>query len=251
LSRFTFGEGGERMPRWSPDGRFVTFLSSGAGRALDLMRVPSDGTGEPELLFDYERALAQGFYGPRGEWLILRTAGASGVKGGRDILGVPPAGDTAAVPLVVTEYDEQAPAVSPDGRWLAYLSDETGRNEVFVRPFPDTDRGKWQVSEGGAYAPLWAHGGRELFYVNRRNEMIVARIDPGPPFAVLERRALFTVPSGYARSVVQGYYDIGPDDRRFLMRRTVQVPEVVEAEDTRQLILVQNWFQELRERLGR
>ncbi|MGD2069163.1 MAG: protein kinase [Gemmatimonadota bacterium] len=248
LSRLTFGEGDERMPRWSPDGRFVTFLASGEGRSLDLVRKPSDGAGDGyEVLLDHERPLAQGFYGPAGEWLILRPFGGSG----RDILGFRPGRDSVPVPLVATEHEEQAPAVSPDGRWLAYLSDETGRNEVFVRPFPDTEGGKWQVSDGGAYAPLWSQDGTELFYVNTDRQMVALRVDPGPSFAPGERRALFTLPPGCVVSVVQGYYDITPDDQRFLMRRSVEAGAEPEQVDTRQLILVQNWFEELKERVGR
>ena len=157
--------------------------------------------------------------------------------------------DTIPVPLVVTESDEQAPAVSPDGRWLAYLSDETGRNEVFVRPFPDTDRGKWQISEGGARAPLWAHNGRELFYMSADRDMMVAEIQAGPPFSVGQRRVLFRVDQRYAMSVVTGGYDITADDQRFLMRR-LAVGTDDEAGDTRRLILVQNWFEELKAKVG-
>jgi len=251
LSLLTSGEGDRRMPRWSPDGRFVTFVSLDAGREYDLMRRPSDGTADAaEVLIDYERPLAQGFYGPKGEWLVLRTAGHAYTRGGRDILGFRPGQDSVPVPLVATENEEQAPAVSPDGRWLAYLSDETGRNEVYVRPFPDTDGGKVQVSDGGANAPLWAHDGSAMFYANADREMVMARVDPGPPFAVRERRTLFTLPPGCATAVVQGFYDITPDDQRFLMRRTVRPAGGGEQVDTRRLVLVQNWFQELREKLG-
>ncbi len=244
LSRFTFHEGEERMPRWSPDGRFVTFLSDRGGD-LDLYRAPADGTGEPELLLDHDVFLAQGFYSPDGEWLVVRTGGVGGVRGGRNILGFRPGVDSVPVPLVATANDEQAPAVSPDSRWLAYLSDETGRNEVFIRPFPDTQRGKWQVSEGGATAPVWAHNGRELFYVSANGDMTAARIDPGPPFSVRERRVLFRVAPEYVWSVVQGSIDISPDDQRFLMRRNAGIEE---EGDTRQFVSVQNWFRELREK---
>jgi serine/threonine-protein kinase len=248
LSRFTTGEGEERMPRWSPDGRFVTFVAAGGGRALDLMQKPSDNVSDAEeLLVDYERPLAQGFYGPRGEWLILRPfLGPSG----RDIVGLRLGRDSVPVPLVVTQNEEQAPAVSPDGRWLAYLSNETGRNEVYVRPFPNTEEGKKQVSDGGAYAPIWSHDGTELFYVNADREMVALDVDPGPDFAVDGQRVLFTVPSGCEVSMMSGEYDISPDDQRFLMRRAVQPSEEGDQAGTRRLILVQNWFQELRERVG-
>jgi serine/threonine-protein kinase len=248
LTRFTFNDGEDRMPRWAVDGQYVTFISVRGGN-LDLYRRRADHTGDAELLLDYERSLAQGFYSPNGEWVVLRTGGAAGVRGGRDILGFRPDVDTIPVPLVVTESDEQAPAVSPDGRWLAYLSDETGRNEVYVCPFPDTDRGKWQVSEGGATAPLWAHSGTELFYVSADRDMMVAEIQTGPPFSVGQRRVLFRVDAQYLMGVVTGYYDIAADDQRFLMRRLTSGKEDEVGEPNR-LVLVQSWFEELKEKLG-
>ena len=88
--------------------------------------------------------------------------------------------DSAPLPLVVTpQFDEAAIALSPDGQWLAYESNETGRTEVFIRPFPDTDRGKIQVSNNGGVAPLWAPSGREFFYVNANREMVVVPVGPG------------------------------------------------------------------------
>jgi serine/threonine-protein kinase len=249
LTRFTFGGGEERMPRWSPDGRFVTFLASGDDLSLDLVRKPSDGATEDyEVLLEMEQPLAQGFYGPRGEWLILRSFFG---ETGRDILGFRPGWDSAPVPLVVTENEEEAPAVSPDARWLAYLSDETGRYEVFVRPFPDTEGGKWQISQGGAYAPLWSHDGTELFYVNAEREMVAVEADPGPDFATGESRTLFRVPAGCWITETAGSYDLSPDDQRFLMRRSVEATGEAEQANARRLILVQNWFRELGERIGR
>jgi len=248
-SRFTFGRGKETMPRWSPDGQFVTFLASGAGRSMDLVQKPSDGASqEDEVLVVSERLLDQGFYGPGGEWLILQPWG--GGPTGPDILGIRPGRDSVPIPLVATGNVEQAPAVSPDGRWLAYLSDETGRHEVYVRPFPDTERRKWQISEGGAYAPLWSHDGSELFYVNADREMVAVGVNSGPAFDAREQPVLFTVSADCAVSVVKGFYDISPDDQRFLMRRTVEGRADRESVDTRRLILVQNWFQELKERVG-
>ncbi|MGD8319514.1 MAG: protein kinase, partial [Gemmatimonadota bacterium] len=144
LSRLTFDEGEDRMPRWSPDGTQVTFLSSRGGN-LDVWSRRADGVGEASLLFDYERFLAQGFWTPNGKWLVLRTGGTPGELGGRDVLAVQPGVDSVARPLLASGFDEQAPAISPDARWIAYISDETGRNEVFVRPFPDVEGGKWQV----------------------------------------------------------------------------------------------------------
>ena len=110
-------------------------------------------------------------------------------------------------------------ALSPDSRWLAYVSNEQGANEVFVRPFPDIDGGKWQVSSGGGSAPVWSHDGRELFYVANA-KMHVVRINPGRPFPAEPPRVLFAIPADVrAGSLDGGTFAISPDDQRFLMVR--------------------------------
>ena len=249
LSRLTFHEGEERMPRWAPDGRTVTFLSDRGGDQ-DVWSRAADGTGEAELLFNHDVFLAQGFLSPDGEWLIMRTGGTGGVAGGRDILALRPGVDSVPLPLLASELDEAAPALSPDGHWLAYDSNETGRWEVFVRPFPEVNAGKWQVSTEGGHGPLWAHSGRELFFVNNVGEMVVAQIETASGFRVRERQMLFAIPRGYEGrsddSFIVGLYDIASDDERFLMARPFQDAEEISNE----LILVQNFFEELKARVS-
>ncbi len=103
--------------------------------------------------------------------------------------------------------------MSPDGRWIAYNSDETGRYEVFVRPFPEVEGGKWQVSAQGGVAPLWAYSGRELFYRNANGDLVAAQVETDPSFRVVERRALFAIPSGMSvdeAGYISGLYDTSP-----------------------------------------
>jgi hypothetical protein len=102
-------------------------------------------------------------------------------------------GDTTLVPLVATAATENFPALSPDGRWLAYTSNESGAPEVYVRPFPATATAKWQVSTAGGVEPAWASTGRELLYINGKFEMVSAEIAPGATFAVGRQRTLFSV----------------------------------------------------------
>ena len=249
LSRLTFHEAQERMPRWTPDGRTVTFISNRGGD-YDVWSKADDGTGEAELVLDSDAFFAQGFFSPDGEWLIMRIGGAAGVAGGRDILAMRPGVDSVPLPLLASELDEAGPALSPDGRWLAYNSDETGRYEVFVRPFPDVNAGKWQVSTEGGHGPLWAHSGRELFFVNNAFEMVAAQVETESGFRVRERQTLFAIPPGYEgrgnNSFIVGLYDIASDDERFLMVRPFQDAE----ETSNELILVQNFFEELKRRVG-
>ncbi len=197
----------------------MTFLSNRAGD-FDVWSRRADGTGSPELVFDHEVTLAQGFWSPDGEWLLLRPGGTGGVEGRRDILAVRPGVDSVALPLLAEEYDESAPAISPDGSWIAYLSTETDREEVFVRPFPDVDAGKVQVSTEGGVMPYWAHNGPELFFVEPSTRtMMVARFETTPRFRVVEREPLFTIPPQYDLSVVSLLYDVTQDDQRFIMSR--------------------------------
>ena len=154
-------------------------------------------------------------------------------------------------PLVATtEYAEHALAVSPDGRWLAYSSDETGRDEVFVRPFPDVESGKQQVSTEGGMAPCWAHNGRELFYVNGSRGFVAASFETDPGFRVLGQETLFTIPSGYLLDVSVNFYDVAPDDERFLMGRNFQVDGAEDGDGGPTLVLVRNFFEELKERVA-
>ena len=149
--------------------------------------------------------------------------------------------------MVVTPYDEEAIAVSRDGRWLAYESNETGRTEVFIRPFPNTETAKWQVSNGGGEAPLWARDGRELFYVNADRAMVAVTVGTGDEPQLGERRVLFRLRNELYLAAPEFYtpYDIGPDGR-FIMARSVTPPSTVEAP----LIVVENFFEELKAKVG-
>lgn len=219
VSRLTQYPGADRSPAWTPDGRSITFLSdrpvaTGAARTgnpFNVWEQAADGTGEPRLAVQ-----------PRVDSLVRR--------------------------IVATGSDATGAALSPDSRWLAYVSNEQGTNEVFVRPFPDVNGGKWQVSTGGGSAPLWAHNGRELFYV-ANGKMNVVSIRPGPPFSAEPPRALFTIPDGIrAGSPLGGTFAITPDDRRFLMVRDNQWQDMAGAPT---LVVVQGFFDELRAKLKR
>ncbi len=242
LSRLTFDEEPDVRPRWTPDGRWVSFRSTRSGEGA-LYRKRADGTGAVELVLQWDRPIWEGVWSPDGTWLLLRTGGVAGSSGGRDISAMRVGVDSVPTPLVASNFDERAIALSPDGKWLAYESDETGRDEVYVRPFPNVNEGKWQVSTGGGHSPLWAHSGRELFYLNVREEMTVAEIVTTPGFRVGERRVLFPVGPEYTVSTNYTSFDITSDDQRFLMVRSVGA-EDESARST--LIVVENWFEELK-----
>jgi len=251
VSRLTFSEAVDRMPRWAPGGREITFVTTRplpgdtAGRSeFSLWSRAADGTGEASLLWA-GGDIAEGFWTPDRQSLIMRSGGVGGVSGGRDILVARPGTDTVARPLLGSRYDEWGPSLSPDGRWLAYLSEETGSTELFIRPFPEVDRGKWQVSNGGASAGVWSHSGRELFYTNDR-KMHAVEIRPGPPFSLGEPKVLFTLPDRvFNGNPMWGGFDIAPDDKRFLMLRAVVLAD---SSSTAGTVMVYNFFEELKRR---
>jgi eukaryotic-like serine/threonine-protein kinase len=250
VSRLTLYNGEDRAPAWTPDGRAITFLSDRpippdttrrAGR-FALWEQPADGTGEPRLLWG-KGASADGFWSPDGRWVVLGATASPGSSLGVDILAAQPGVDSVARRLVATGYDEGGSALSPDSRWLAYVSNEQGENEVFVRPFPDVNGGRWQVSSGGGSAPLWGHNGRELFYVKGKN-MYVVQVHPGPPFSADPPRVLFAIPDRVrVGSTVRGTFAITPDDQRFLMVRDNSWDEMA---GTPTMVVVENFFEELR-----
>jgi serine/threonine-protein kinase len=247
LSRLTFDSASEQRPRWTPDGKSVTYIVDGAG---SLRQRPADGTGKEQVLVETPATpnLLEGSWSRNGDWLLLRVGG-NGPSKLRNILAFRPGVDSAPMELLASaQADESAPSLSPDGKWLAYASDETGRNEVYLRPFPNVDDGKWQVSTSGAQAPLWAHSGRELFYVDADRNMMMAPIPVVGPSQMGTRVKLFTLGNDIllAQNEWSTPFDISPDDKRFLMSRLVSAP----ATEVRTFLVVENWFEEVRAKVG-
>jgi Tol biopolymer transport system component len=242
--RVTFDSGAEFRPRWMPDGRSVVF-GSVRDSARGLHRRNADGTGTDQLLLAgdiYEAAVSRD-----GRWLVARAGGQIGAAGARDI-GIMRLGtDTALTPLLATQYDESEVALSPDGRWLAYVSDETGRPEVFLRPFPEVDDAKFQVSLNGAQSPLWSRDGTELFYLGLDRTLTAVAVAPRPDPKLGERRALFKLDRDFYPPGREYYtpFDVAPDGR-FLMARRQRTRDGLQAP----LLLTTNWFSVLRQQLG-
>ena len=151
--------------------------------------------------------------------------------------------DTVPRPLLTSTADERAIALSPDSRWLAYESDESGRDEVYVRPFPNVDDGKWQVSVAGGNSPLWAHSGREIFFLSPERVVMTAPIVTGSGFAVRERSPVVPLGPEILTGVNYRVWDVAPDDKRFLM---VRLRNAIGGTDVGSPVLVQNWLTELR-----
>jgi serine/threonine-protein kinase len=220
-------------PAWTPDGRSVTFSSGHATGATDLWTERADGGAPAVMQVHEQRNLYNAGWSPDGKWLIFRTDVSS--PGSGDILAIRPGIDTAPVPVVATRFTEMTPALSPNGRWLAYVSNETGEDEIYVVPFPNTGAGKWAISAGGGTEPLWSHRGNELFYRAGSGDLVAVEIHTQPRFSLGRSAALFPA-AGFTSSRFSSQYAVAPDDRRFLMIRA-GAPD--------KLIVVENWFEEL------
>ena len=170
-SKLTFEGTRNDRPVWTPDGRSVAFVTDRTG-LLSLFQRPADGTAAADLLHQSDGVLQEVAFSPDGEWIVFRRGG--GPAG--DIYGRRLTRDSADVPLVATEFQESSPTISPDGRWLAYVSTETGQPQVYVQTFPNVDDGRWLVSIGGGTEPVWARNGRELFYREAANKLIAVEI---------------------------------------------------------------------------
>jgi serine/threonine-protein kinase len=237
FSRVTFGDSTHNRVSWATDRHSVLYLVGSQSSGVPAT-ARADGTGTPRTLYHGPLGFGQAVTSPDGRWLLLRRVVSEAGNG--DIYGIR-AGDSTLVPLLATPAQEVSPAISPDGRWLAYSSNESGKSEVYVRPFPDVGSAKWQVSLSGGYTPLWAHSGKELFYLDGSRSMVAVTVQPGPTFTVTGQKVLFPA-GGYSFAGTYPTYDVAPDDRRFVMIRSVAPSAETE------LVLVQNWAEELKSR---
>jgi serine/threonine-protein kinase len=221
MSRLTF-EGTDQFPDWSADGRHVTYTTlrpnngvnwkaTGGGPADSLLKLPGRTIFDAVLTHDARR-------------VVYRLGGIPGDLHyvSRDSLG-------ASHTLLDSRFDERAAALSTDDHWLAYVSDETGRDEVYVRPFPDAG-GRWVISAAGGGEPRWSRDGKELFYRNA-DTLFAVQVETRPTFSVGRRSTLFT--GSYLRNPRHATYDVHPDGQHFIFITG-------DTDDSGELVLVQN-----------
>ncbi|MEZ4413172.1 MAG: protein kinase [Gemmatimonadales bacterium] len=217
LTRTTFLRDGHD-PTWSPDGRFLSFLSTRSG-ALGIYRIRPGSTEPAESLF------ASPQLGYTGVWLkdesAIVTAGTTLEGGSRTDIGIIRNGGRGPIdPLVATRFEEQYPAVSPDDKWLAFASSQSGREEVYVRRLDGTGE-QVQISLAGGAEPVWGPNGRELFYRASNGsgvDLVMATLQVIPTVQVLSRQPLFAV-SDIGTATPHANYDISPDGKTFVMVR--------------------------------
>ncbi|HJZ76691.1 MAG TPA: protein kinase [Vicinamibacterales bacterium] len=257
LFRLTLLPTFEQYGVWTPDGESVIYASGtigGPNLPRRLFRQRSDGTGTAAQLTQPTAGQVPSSVTPDGTALIFRQQrfGRVGGSPDLDLFLLALTGDRRPRPLVQTPFNELNAEVSPDGRWLAYQSNESGLDEVYVRPFPDVDAGKWPVSTGGGSQPLWARNGRELFYVSK-GAVISVPWTASPTFTAGKPSQM--VAGGYVLALAPApiagrMYDVSRDGQRFLMLKESPGTSDAPAASAR-IILVQNWLDELQRRVPR
>jgi Tol biopolymer transport system component len=208
-SRFTFGEDADTTPLWSPDGQRIAFSTRRKANA-DLAVKAVGGTGEVEILLEAEGDQYPSSWSPDGKSLLYYHVDP---KTSWDLYVLPLEGDRKPRPFVRSPFVDLRGRISPDGRWVAYQTNEAGRAEIFVQAFPGPG-GKWQISTAGGTEPQWGPGGKELFYLSQ-NKMMRVSVQTGAAFEAGIPEPLF--PVALRRIVTNNRYLVSRDGRRFLL----------------------------------
>jgi len=229
-NQLTF-DGASSVPIWTPDGQRITYMSSLDGSPRLYWR-RADGSGAAELLS--ETIGNPHSWSPDGQFLLRTGSAGAPIQ----VFSL----DTRTMRPLIPEpegTEMAAPAFAPGGRWIAYVANDSGRREVYVRPFPEGD-GRWLVSDGGGTQPMWSRDGRELFYRNDDNVMAVG-VALEPVFRASAPRLLFR--GDYERPAVRAAYDVLADGAHFVM-----LESSAQSSSTRRVNIVVNWQEELKRR---
>ncbi len=238
LTRFTLTADLERSPVWTPDGARIAYgTSTGASWKA------ADGSGVAEPIAETGNTVLAYFFSPTGTELVFTDPNPT-IDGNIGMLAVGAAADP--VWLLASEFGERSAELSPDGRWMAYQSNESGDWEIFVRPFPNVTEGQQQVSTAGGRHPLWARNGEELFYLEpgTRPRLMAVPVQTGSTFDRGSPQPLFAWE--YRFDGPSRRYDVSPDGQRFLV---IKADEAAGDFRAPQIHVVLNWFEELKARV--
>jgi eukaryotic-like serine/threonine-protein kinase len=244
LTRLTLNAGWHNAPMWTPDGRRIVYFSNRESEAPGIYWKSADGIGNAEKLGSApDRQWIPRSFSSDGKTLVIEDRSKDLLQA--NIAALSMEGSHASRPLLANALQ---PKISPDGRWMAYKSSETGQGEIYVCPLPDVDKGRYQVSMGGGDNPLWSPGGRELFYLNGDAIMAVSvKIDSSFSIAGTPKvlfRGTYIIPVDIDGTP----WDISPDGKRFLM---IKEPRAAAGTDgsLRKINIVLNWIDELKQRV--
>jgi len=243
-TRVTYGDTDNRYyPIWTPDGGALTH-ADGAGDANRILVSPATGVGASDTILEGFRSFPTS-WSPDGQALAFYAGPAGTPTNSRDLFVLRRVGATfEAEPYLATSFQDRAPVFSPDGRWIAYVSDKSGRNEVYVAPYPGPGA-EYTISTTGGSEPVWSRDGTELFF-RTEDALMVVGVQLGQSFSTGAAQMLFE--DAWERDAAAGSaipnYDVSPDGQRFLMVR----PDIAQGSD--ELVVVQDWVAELREALS-
>ena len=232
VSRLTFGSFNQTHPVWSPDGGRIVFASDRDGTS-NLYQKISSGAGSEERLLASDTAKFSTDWSPDGRFIAYENQDP---KTGTDLWVLPLFGDRKPIPFLRTEFNEGLGQFSPDVRWMAYSSDESGRREVYVQAFP-TPSDKWQISTAGGSYPRWRRDGKEIFYIGADRKLMAVAIQADSTLQAGQPQALFE-PRVFGAPVIN--YTVSADGQRFL----VNTP--AEGSNSAPVTVVLNWTSEMK-----
>jgi len=220
-TRFTFDAASDQRPVWSPDGSRIVFISNRKG-IYNLYWKSSSGAGADELLLESDQTKGPTDWSSDGRFLLFRSLDP---QTGYDLWVLPVSGSKKPYPFLKTPFEERDGQFSPDGKWIAYQSNESGRFQIYVQPFPGPGR-KFQISANGGAQPRWNRNGKEIFYVSLDSKMMAAPVklssdsqslEPGTPAALFPVR----IAGGPLPGIAKQQYAVSSDGQRFLVNLAV------------------------------
>jgi Tol biopolymer transport system component len=214
-SRFTFEARVDDDPVWSHDGNTLVFSRAQSG-VLDIYKKSANGSGKEELVCQTPQIKEGTDWSPDGKYVLMEV---SDQAGGLDLWVLPMFGDYKPYPLLNSSFNEAQGHFSPDGKWFAYISNESGRQEVYLRRFPECDS-QVQVSNGGGAQPHWRKDGHELFYMRSDRQLMAVDVKLGSSAVVGEPKALFT--TSVLGFTSPNRYAVSADGQKFLVNSAVQ-----------------------------
>ena len=245
-TRLTSDSAIDWFPTWSPDGSRIIFSSERGGAVFNLYQKASNGAGDEEPLFKSNDDKSAQDWSRDGRFLLYSVSvrgNPASREAAHDLWVFPLAPDISSdrgpKPYLQTEFNESQGRFSPDGKFIAYRSDASGRDEIYVQPFPTASGGKWTISTGGGVAPRWRRDGKELFYISADSKMMAVEVSTDPVFKAGVPKPLFQAPiwgGGQTNNVTR--YDVTADGKKFLM---ISAPPEANAPAASPIILVMNW----------